>query len=53
VSLLNGDEVYICLMDYVEVIPGEIDLTPGYGQTAPYTNTVCPNTKSSDTTDNL
>lgn len=41
VSLANGNDVYICLMNNVEVIPGEIDLTPGYGQTAPYTNTVC------------
>ena len=41
VSLRNGDDVYICLMGNVEVIPAEIDLTPGYGQTAPDTNTIC------------
>lgn len=41
VSLANGNDVHICLMDNVEVIPEEIDLTPGYGQTAPDTNTVC------------
>ncbi len=41
VSLANGNDVYICLLDTVEVIPAEIDLTTGYGQTAPDTNTGC------------
>ena len=41
ISLMNGNDVYICLMDNVEVIPSEIDLTPGHGQTAPYANTIC------------
>lgn len=32
VSLDRGEEVYICSLNWVEVIPGEIDTTPGVGQ---------------------
>lgn len=32
VSTLNGDDIYICIAAAHEVVPIEIDLTPGVGQ---------------------
>lgn len=32
ISLLNGYDIYVCLLEDFEVLPMELDLTPGYGQ---------------------
>ncbi len=41
ITTTGEEEIFICLVDNVEVIPGEIDLTPGYGQASPFSNTKC------------
>ena len=40
-SLINGNEIFVCMKGGYEVIPVEIDLTPGVGQSSPFENTTC------------
>ena len=32
ITTIDHGDIYVCLLEDVEVIPVEIDLTPGYGQ---------------------
>ena len=52
VSLSKGDDIYICLVDDVEVVPGGIDLTPGFGQVSYGENTICQHPHPPKDTDN-